>query len=102
MYDLLSCSAEDRAAGEYHSAPVLHVPSNIIYLINNVICLYCACHGHFCNSVCDTVGSPISAMHVTDCSQLPDPQGCSAAMMWLPVMTAAVNLWVCLCLAVCG
>ncbi len=36
MYDLLSCSAEDRAAGEYHSAPVLHVPSNVIYLINNV------------------------------------------------------------------
>lgn len=37
MYDLLSCSAEDRAAGEYHRAPVLHVPSNIVYLINNVI-----------------------------------------------------------------
>ena len=37
MYDLLSCSAEDRAAGEYHRAPVLHVPSNIVYLINDVM-----------------------------------------------------------------
>ena len=28
-YDLLSCSAADRAAGEYHSASVLHVPSKL-------------------------------------------------------------------------
>ena len=28
MYDVLSCSAKDRAAGEYHSVSVLHLPGN--------------------------------------------------------------------------
>ncbi|KAL0021527.1 hypothetical protein WJX77_004343 [Trebouxia sp. C0004] len=36
-YDLLSCSAEDRAAGEYHSAPVLHVPSACIEKLRSQI-----------------------------------------------------------------
>ena len=39
-YDLLSCSAEDRAAGEYHSATVLHVPSNIIHLVSDNVCIH--------------------------------------------------------------
>ncbi|KAA6421201.1 MAG: hypothetical protein FRX49_08900 [Trebouxia sp. A1-2] len=36
-YDLLSCSAEARAAGEYHSAPVLHVPSVCIEKLRSQI-----------------------------------------------------------------
>lgn len=59
-YELLSCSAEDRAAGEYHSAPVLHVPSNIMCFINNVICNVC---------IVDAMGTP-AISHVTWLSHL--------------------------------
>jgi len=79
-YELLSCSAEDRNAGEYHSAPVLHAPSNMIYLVVVVMFVFMLLiPWHCCNLSCDMLGSPLimfgvqgSAMHVTDCSWVSD------------------------------
>lgn len=57
----------------------------------------------FLQSLMRQVESPLSAVHVTDCIQLPDLMlGCSAAMIWRPVLTAAVNVWEHLHLAVFG
>ena len=35
MYDLMGCSAKDRAAGEYHSVSVLHVPGKAQLLLHH-------------------------------------------------------------------
>ena len=38
VYDLLGCSAEDRAAGGYHRAPVLHIPSRRHHCFHQCLC----------------------------------------------------------------